>query len=131
MFRNIRKEKELFERELEQWKKEKLLAVETEIENYRFKRNLEMQNLAKQCSEELGQYEHTYHSSKEVKGIELSKLDAKIEYSLKLIEAREEVIKADNNLFKSKDAEIKRLNDIINLLVSKQPQTVIQQLPTR
>lgn len=130
MFRNIRKQKELIDREVELYKSEKFLAVEKQIEDYRFKRQSEIQDLAKRCNEELGEYEHTYHYAKEQKGIELAKLQSKNEALAEVVKAREEVIKADNNLLLSKDAEIKRLNDIVNLLIKEQPKhtTTIQQL---
>lgn len=74
MFTNIKKEKELIDREIELYKKEKLFAVDKVIEDYRFERQSEIQNLAKRCQEELGEYEHTYHYAKEQKGIEIAKL---------------------------------------------------------
>lgn len=130
MFTNIRKQKELIDREVELYKKEKLLSVDKTIEDYRFKRQSEIQDLAKRCQEELGEYEHTYHYAKEQKGIELAKLEAKAEALSQVVNARGEVIKADQNLLDSKDAEIKRLNEIVTLLIKEQPKhtTTIQQL---
>lgn len=130
MFTNIRKQKELIDREVELYKKEKFLSVDKTIEDYRFTRQSEIQDLAKRCHEELGQYEHDYHWTKEQKGIELAKLEAKNEALAEVVKAREEVIKADNNLLQSKDAEIKRLNEIVTLLIKEQPKhtTTIQQL---
>lgn len=130
MFTNIRKQKELIDREVELYKKEKFLSIDKTIEDYRFKRQSEIQDIAKRCQEELGKYEHTYHYTKEQKGIELAKLEAKNEALAEVVKAREEVIKADQNLLNSKDAEIKRLNEIITLLIKEQPKhtTTIQQL---
>jgi hypothetical protein len=130
MFTNIRKQKELIDREVELYKKEKFLSVDKTIEDYRFKRQSEIQDLAKRYHEELGRYEHDYHWTKEQKGIELAKLEAKNEALAEVVKAREEVIKADNNLLLSKDAEIKRLNEIVTLLIKEQPKhtTTIQQL---
>lgn len=113
MFTNIRKQKELIDREIELYKKEKFLSVDKTIEDYRFARQSEIQDLAKRCQEELGRYEHDYHWAKEQKGIELAKLEAKNEALVEVVKARGEVIKADNNLLQSKDAEIKRLNEIM------------------
>lgn len=121
------KNEELIDRELEIYKKEKLLAIDIDIEAYRNRRQTEVQDLAKRCHEELGVYEHTYHSAKETKGIEIAKLEAKKEALEEVVKSREEVVKADDNLLKSKDAEIKRLSDIVNLLISKQPSTIVHQ----
>lgn len=130
MFRNIEKEKSLIDREIALYKKEKLLAIDREIENYRASRQAEVDELGKQCSAQIGQYEHKFHYTKETRGVVLAKLEAKIEIYDLAVKAREEVVKADQNLIDSKNAEIKRLNEIITLLISKQPQhtTTIQQL---
>lgn len=122
MFRNINKEKELIDKQVEIYKKEKFLEVDIAVENYRSKRQREIQDLAKRCQEELGQYEHDYHYAKEQKGIEIAKLESKYEALLETVKARKEVIAADNNLLKAKVDEIERLNEIIKLLINnKQP----------
>lgn len=128
MFKNIRKEKELIDREVQLYKKEKFLEVDKAVEDYRSKRHQEIQDLAKRCHEELGQYEHDYHYEKEQKGIELAKLQSKCEALAETVKAREEVIAADNNLLKAKTAEIERLNEIVKLMINKQPSTTIQQM---
>lgn len=130
MFRNIIKQKELIDREIELYKAERILAVDKAVEDYRAIRQKEVQNLAKECLEQLGEYEHTFHNTKEQKGIELAKLQSRIDGLTEVIKAREEVVRADNNLLQSKDAEIKRLDDIVNLLIKEQPKhtTTIQQL---
>lgn len=130
MFKNIIKKKELINREVEIYKKEQFFAIDKAIENYRSERQNEIYELAKQGYEELGKYEHTYHYSKEQKGIELARLQSKNEALAEVVKSREEVIKSDQNLLDSKNSEIKRLNDIVNLLISKQQQhtTTIQQL---
>jgi len=130
MFTNIRKQKELIDREVELYKKEKLLAIDKTVDDYRFKRQSEMQDLAKRCHEQLGEYEHDFHSTKEAKGIELAKLEAKNEALAEVVKVRAEVIKADQNLLNSKDTEIKRLNEIVTLLIKEQPKhtTTLQQL---
>lgn len=126
MFDEKKRRKELIDREVELYKKEQFIAADKEVEDYYIKRSDEMIALAKRCAEELGAYEHDYHYAKETKGIELAKLEAKIEASQMVIQARQEVINADNNLLKSKDAEIKRLNDIITAMITNQAHTVIQ-----
>jgi len=130
MFRNTKKEKELIDREIAVYRDERMLAVNTEIDAYLLKRQLEIIDLEKRCSIQLGEYEHDFHKTKEVKGIELAKLEAKVETMVDVVAARQEVIKADNNLLKSKDKEIERLNDIVTLLIKEQPKhtTTLQQL---
>lgn len=116
----------LINREAEIYRKEKFLEVDRLVEDYRHKRQKEVQALAQLATEQLGAYEHDFHNAYEKKGIELAKLDAKIEALQQVVKARDEVIKADNNLLSSKDSEIKRLNDIITLMINKQPSTTVQ-----
>jgi len=118
MFKNIIKQKELIDREIELYKKEQFLKVDKEIEDYRSSRQFEIQNLAKTCNEDIAKYEHTFHYAKEQKGIELAKLQSKNEALADVIKARQEVISADQNLCDRMDKEVKRLNDIITLLVN-------------
>ncbi len=126
MFRDTKKEKELIDREIALYKTEKFVEIDKQIGDYRLKMAIEMQDLAKRCSEDTGKYEHTFHSTKELKGIELAKLEAKVESYIEILKAREEVNQADNNLLKSKDVEIKRLTDIINLIIKEQPKYTIK-----
>lgn len=130
MFGKIIRNKRIIDKEIELYKREKTLEIDRKIEDYRQKREVEMLDLAKRCHEELGKYEHDYHYTKEQKGIKLAELQAKIEALELSVKAREEVIAADNNLLNSKDAEIKRLNSLLELFINKQPQhtTTIQQL---
>lgn len=129
MFKQLRKEKQLIDREIELYRQEQLLAIDKKIEDYRATKQIEMLELAKQCAEQTGGYEHTFHHNREVKGIEIAKLEAKIEYLDSSIKVKESIILNDK-LLTTKDVEIKRLNDIITLLINKQPQhtTTIQQL---
>lgn len=121
MFRNIKREKELIDREIEFYKKEQLLSVDQEIENYRAASNRRIEGLGQQCAKELGEYEHTYHYALQTKGIEIAKLEAKKE-------TLTEVVEANKKLMEQKDAEIKRLSDTVNLFINKQPSQIIQQL---
>lgn len=121
MFRNLRKEKELVDREVQLYKREKFLEIEKAIEEYRAVKNRESENIAQRCAEDMGKYEHEFHHTKEVRGIEIAKLEAKKE-------TLTEVIDANKKLMDAKDAEIKRLSDTVNLLINKQPSTVIQQM---
>lgn len=126
MFCFLRRKK-LIDREIEVYKAEKMLAVNKQIEDYRIQRQTEVSELGKQCHEQIAQYEHEFHSTKEARGIELAKLQSKIDALEQVVQARNEVIQADNNLVRSKDKEIERLNTIIELFISKQPTTIIQQ----
>lgn len=125
MFGLIRKIKRI-NLEAELYKREKFLEIDRQVEDYRSAQQKLSQNMAQKCAEQLGEYEHTFHFTKETKGIELAKLEAKVEVLQQVVDARNEVIKADDNLLKSKDAEIKRLNDLITLMVNKQPATTVQ-----
>lgn len=119
MFQNLFKEKPSLDQELDLYKKKRILEIDQEVGEYKVQRQLEMVDIAKRCAKELGEYEHNYHHSKEKKGIEIAKLEAKLESLAETVKAREEVIAADNNLLKSKDAEIKRLNDLLTLALKE------------
>ncbi len=123
-----KKERELIDREVELYKQKKYLTVDVEVERYRSTRQIEVQSIAEQCAKQLGEYEHDFHSTKEKLGIELAQLKAK---NVELIEKLHKEFKnVDANLLIQKDAEIKRLNDIITLLIKEQPKhtTTLQQI---
>jgi len=120
MFRNIKKEKELIDREVKLYREEKFLEIEKSIETYRADRNREMEDIAKRCAKELGSHEHNYHHTLELRGIENAKLEAKKE-------TLTEIVEANKKLMDAKDAEIKRLYDLLSMLIVKQPSTIIQQ----
>lgn len=126
MFKSIQQRKELIDKELELYRNNKLLDIDIEVENYRSKTQKMVHDLAVKCKNQLADYEHEFHHAKEVKGIELARLDSKIEALRETVKAREEVIAADNNLLKAKMTEIDRLNEIIKLMISKMPN--VQQL---
>jgi hypothetical protein len=73
-------EKKLFDRELELYRREKYQKLNEDIENEKLKRLKEIAELEISCHRQLAQYEHTFHSTKENLGIELAKLEAKVEY---------------------------------------------------
>lgn len=95
MFRNLVKEKQLIDRELQVYYNErkneidrKLIALET------------------QCATDTAEFEHEYHHTMEERGIEIAKL-----------EAQKEMLENDTNtyerLLKEKDKEIKRLQEVL------------------
>jgi hypothetical protein len=122
--------------ELVLYKEKKLLEIERELMEYQREAEKQKENIALKCAEELGQYEHTYHYAKEVKGKELAELDAKIDAK---IDAKKEMLATDkatyNLIVESKDMEIERLNKIINNLIDKVPAGKLTQkninTPTR
>ena len=102
-------EKELFDRELELYRKEKYQKLNEEIENQKLKRLKEVAQLEIECHRQLAQYEHEFHSTKEERGIELAKLEAKVEYLKENNEAYQTIIA-------NKENEINRLVSVINSL---------------
>lgn len=118
----------LINREVELYKKEKFLEVDREIHEYIKKREAVVADMGRKCHEQLAAYEHDFHQTKETKGIELAKLEAKVETLGEIIKAREEALNANAALLKSKEDEISKLNTIIMEMVKKQPNVTIQQV---
>lgn len=111
--------KEEVNAELELYKKERQLDFEKDLFEYQKQVQEEMIDLRKRCVSDIEQIEHDYHYASELKGIELAKLDAKIQYSEELIKSRYEVVKADQHLIDQLRSEIQTLNKIINSLIDK------------
>ena len=108
------------EKELTLYKREEILLIDEELAKYRKNSEAKMAELARSCGEDTADYEHEYHSTMELRKVELAKLEAKVEETEKVVSAREEVIKADQNLLNSKQNEIDRLNNIIEKLIDKE-----------
>jgi len=104
-------EKELFDRKLDLYRREKYQKLNEEIENAKLKRLKEVAEIEVQCHKELADYEHTFHQTKENLGIELAKLEAKAEML-------KEGLNNNSNtaIIEAKDAEINRLVSVINSL---------------
>lgn len=102
-------EKELFDRELELYRREKYQKLNEDIENQKLERLKEVAKLEIACHRQLAEYEHEFHSTKEERGIELAKLEAKIEYLKENNEAYQTVLA-------NKENEINRLVSVINSL---------------
>jgi hypothetical protein len=109
--KNLEVEKTLIDREIDLYRREKMQMVNSDIENEKIKRLKEVANLEIQCHKQLADYEHEFHSAKEIKGIELAKIEAKLEV-LNSIEPTMVVI------LQNKDNEIERLVKIINSLTN-------------
>jgi hypothetical protein len=105
----LNSEKQLFERELALYRKEKYQKLNEDIENEKLKRLKEIAELEISCHRQLAQYEHTFHSTKENLGIELAKLEAKVEYLRENNEAYSIIVA-------NKENEINRLVSVINSL---------------
>jgi len=104
-------EKQLFDRELELYRREKYQKLNEEIENEKLKRLKEVANMEIQCHRQLAQYEHDFHSTKEERGIELAKLEAKAEILREGLNNN-----SSTAIIEAKDAEINRLVSVINSL---------------
>jgi hypothetical protein len=104
-------EKQLFDRELELYRKEKYQKLNEEIENSKLKRLKEVAEIELACHRQLAQYEHDFHSTKETLGIELAKLEAKAEMLREGLEKN-----STTAIIEAKDAEINRLVSVINSL---------------
>jgi hypothetical protein len=104
-------EKQLFDRELELYRKEKYQKLNEEIENQKLKRLKEVANMEIQCHQQLAEYEHEFHSTKEQRGIELAKLEAKAETLREALNNN-----STTAIIEAKDAEINRLVSVINSL---------------
>ena len=102
-------EKELFDRELALYRSEKYQKLNEDIENAKLKRLKEVAEMEIACHRQLAQYEHDFHSTKENLGIELAKLEAKVEYLRENNEAYSTIVA-------NKENEINRLVSVINAL---------------
>jgi len=102
-------EKNRIDREIELYRREKIQNVNIDIENHKIKRLKEVANLEIECHKQLADYEHEFHSTKEIKGIELAKIEAKIEVLNSIEPTLVDIIE-------NKDKEIERLVNIINSL---------------
>jgi len=102
-------EKELFDRELELYRREKYQKLNEEIEKSKLQRLKEIAELEVSCHRQLAQYEHTFHQTKENLGIELAKLEARVEHLRDNNEAYQ-------TLLANKENEINRLVNVINSL---------------
>jgi hypothetical protein len=102
-------EKEMFDRELELYRREKYQKLNEEIEITKLKRLKEVANLEIECHKQIAEHEHTFHSTKENLGIELAKLEARVEYLKDNNEAYQTIIA-------NKDNEINRLVSVIDSL---------------
>lgn len=109
--KNLEVEKTLIDREIDLYRREKMQMVNSDIENEKIKRLKEVANLEIQCHKQIADYEHEFHSTKEIKGIELAKIEAKLEVLNSIEPTMVDIIS-------NKDKEIERLVNIINALTN-------------
>lgn len=102
-------EKNRIDREVELYRREKMQNVNIDIENHKINRLKEIANLEVECHKQMAEYEHEFHSTKEERGIELAKIEAKIE-------AMNNIEPTSVYIIENKDKEIERLVTIINSL---------------
>jgi hypothetical protein len=107
--KEIELQKSEINKELAFYRREQRLIIDEEIQKYKLNRELEVIEVEKACHRQLAQYEHTFHQTKEDRGIELAKLEAKVEYLKDNNEAYQTIIA-------SKENEINRLVNVINSL---------------
>ena len=105
----ITAQREQVEAQISLHRRRRILEVDAEIQDYKLKRMEEVVELEKTCHKQLAVYEHTFHQTKEDKGIELAKLEAKIEIFNEIGDYKDKIIE-------NKDAEIARLVQIIESL---------------
>ncbi|MFA5366301.1 MAG: hypothetical protein WC333_00060 [Dehalococcoidia bacterium] len=82
-----------------------MLEIDKEIFEYRQKEIKGVEEMAIKCAHQLGEYEHTFHNTKETLGIELAKLEA-----LKEVMAND--VTTYKKLLDEKNKEIERLNTL-------------------
>ena len=125
MFRNLKREKELVDQEVELYRKEKKLAVDNEMVTYRN----QTVDLAQRVAEDTAKNEHEFHSKVGELGIVIAKLEAEQEM---LVEKKElwnqqkELLlgSVDNykELLEAKDEEIERLADLLEKMIENTPE---------
>ena len=125
MFRNLKREKELVDQEVELYRKEKKLDVDNEMVVYRT-RTIEQ---AQKAAEDTANNEHEYHHKMEELGIDIAKMEAEKEM---LVEKKElwnqqkELLlgSVDNykELLEAKDEEIERLADLLEKMIENTPE---------
>jgi uncharacterized coiled-coil protein SlyX len=87
-------------KDVELYKREKMIEVDRMVADYRSSKLKEVETLALECAKQKGEYEHTFHSEKEKKGVELVKLDAQIESKKAIITNAEQTAKDNIELSK-------------------------------
>ena len=111
--------------DLENYRQEQLRLIDTEITEEKAKRLNEITQLAITCADEKGQYEHDYHYTMQIRGIELAKLEARID-ALKEMEGND--ARCYKEIISAKDNEIEYLRQTIARLISVNERAVTQNI---
>lgn len=128
----IEKGKREADREIEIYKREKMLGIDRTVDEYRRTEYKKVETVSAQCNEQIKQYEHDFHSRKEKDGVELALLTAKLENKKDLVESIDELVtlRADVAKYKAlaeakdlvitgKTDTIKLLDDTVKVVVGK------------
>ena len=101
-FKDTAREKNLIDKELDMYRRERMLSVDIEVNSYKNSKVKGMETLALECAKQTADYEHTFHSEEERKGVELAKLDGKIAAKADIIKKAEkyEMVVADMEKYK-------------------------------
>ena len=107
-------------KEMSQYEAAQKLEIDKRVFAYEKQKQAEMNLLATKCASDTANYEHTFHYAKEVKGIELAKLDGQIEKLKYNAELTAQLNAAENvglqKLLDAKDKEIERLTKLVDTL---------------
>lgn len=128
----IETEKKLIDREIAVYRTEKFLEIDRNAQDRKEEMWVALNELRVDSINDNKQLEHDFHSGKELKNVELAKLDAQIEFK------KEQLIKIKNyedirescdkwqakaeaaaEIIKSKESQIKLLDDIVKVVVGK------------
>lgn len=100
--------------DLDKYRQEQMRLIDIEIAEEKHNRLLEVRKLAIRCADEIGEHEHNYHHTMELRGIELAKLEARID-ALKEMEGND--ARCYKEIIKHKDNELEYLRKLIDKLV--------------
>jgi transketolase len=115
---NKSKEREMHAR-LQKYEAEKKLEIDKTLFEYKKSFEDKIINLARMCAQQTAEYEHTFHSSKEAKGIELAKLDAQLEYKKEQLEINQKLLDVEKEaLQKVIDEKERTIQTLTSLLTA-------------
>ncbi len=130
--KTVETEKKLIDREVALYRAEKFNEIDEQVRERKEETWRALNNLRVDSIDQNKELEHAYHSGKEVKNTELAKLDAQIEFKkeqlakIKELETTKQGLgewkakaEAAVEIIKSKDTQIKLLDDIVKVVVGK------------
>lgn len=109
---------QLINKELQVYKEAEQLKITSSFVASERELHTNLEKLALACAKQIGEYEHTFHSTKEHLGIEIAKLEARkenLELELNKYNVQKESMQA---LLDYKDNEVENLKSIIDKLIS-------------